>query len=420
MAGRGVLIVILGFTFLFGVASKYWSRVATSSVDNFLEYYNESTAHSIAISAANLGGNQVFLNQPSNKSFHFSGSLSGGNYYVEVDSVGTYQLQLTATGTYPPYGLSGSVTDTVRVQFGPNSFSTFGVYTGTMSNVYWATGDTVWGNFHSEGTFNVVGSPVFYGSVTSVNAMSGGGTPVIYGSFKTGVSIPMPSSSISNIQTTAAAGGKVFNNPSSPFPFDVYITINANATLTFHTSANMTDTTATLSSFAPNGVIFVNNGNIHVHGTEKGQITIAAGGSSTYGLGSVYIDGSVLCNSDPMTNLNSTDMIGIVAQNNVWVESDNAYLGITPSNPPVNPLIEAAVFAQNGAFQCYYRTRPSYQNLGSVSVYGSISNAQLGVTSDATGVYGYAAKYNFDPRFSNVGPPSYPSTGTHRILSWYE
>lgn len=420
MTGRGVLIVIIGFTFLFGLASRYWTRVATSSVDNFLQYYNETTAHSIAISAANLGGNQVFLNQPGNQSFHLSGSLSGGKYYVEVDSVGAYQLQLTATGTYPPSGINGSLTDTVRVQFGPNSFSTFGLYTGTMSNVYWATGDTIWGNFHSEGTFNVVGTPVFYGKVTSMNAISGGGTPIIYGSFQTGVSIPMLSSSIPNVLTAATAGGKVISNPNSPFPFDVYMTINPNATLTFHTSAKTTDTTVTLSSFAPNGVIFVNNGNIHVHGTEKGQITIAAGGSPFYGFGSVYIDGSVMCNSDPVTNLNSTDMIGIVAQNNVWVESDNAFLGINPSNPPVNPQIEAAIFAQNGAFQCYYQTKSSYQNLGSVSVYGSISNGLLGVTSDVTGVYGYAANYKFDPRFSNVAPPSYPSTGTYRILSWYE
>lgn len=420
MAGRGTLIVILGFTILFGVTSKYWTRVATSSVDNFLEYYNETTAHSIAISAANLGGNQIFVNQPGNRSFHLAGDMSGGQFNVQVDSVGQYSLLMTATGTYPPDGSAGSVTDTVRVKFGPNYFSTFGLYTGTMNSLSWDTGDTIWGSFHSEGTFNVEGTPVFYGRVTSNNGITGGGTPIIYGPFQTGVSIPMPGATIPDLETAASVGGKVINNPDNPAPFDVYMTINANATVTFHSSVNSSDTTFQLSSFAPNSVIFINNGNLHVHGIVNGALTVAAGGSQSAGLGNVYIDGSVTCNSDPRTNPLSSDMIGIVAQNSIWVESDNAYIGNTPANPPVDPVIEAAVFAQNGSFQCYYQSQSDYENLGSVHVYGSISNGYLGVTSDPTGTYGYRADYRFDSRFSDAAPPSFPVTGTHKIISWYE
>ena len=420
MAGRGTLIVVLGFTILFGITARYWTRVATDSVDNFLQYYNETTAHAIAVSAANLGGNQVFVNQPSNHGFSLSGTLAGGVYSVEVDSVNQSQLLLTATGTYPPSGSAGSITDTVRVRFGPNLFSTFGLYTGTMNNLSWDTGDTIWGSFHSEGTFNVEGTPVFYGRVTSENAITGAGTPIIYGSFQSGISIPMPASGAANVQAAAIAGGGVINNPGSPAPFDVFMTINSNATVTYHTNLNTSDTTIPLSSLAPNGVIVVNNGNLHVNGTVKGQLTVAATGSSTTGFGNIYIDGNVVCNSDPRTNGNSSDMIGLVAQNNVWVESDNAYLGISPSNPPVDPLIEAAIYAQNGAFQCYYQTTSAYNNLGTVQVYGSVVNSYLGVTSDPTKAYGYKPEYKFDPRFSNAGPPSYPATGTYVILSWYE
>ncbi|HEY9166594.1 MAG TPA: hypothetical protein VIS48_10575 [Candidatus Kryptonia bacterium] len=420
MVGRGTLLVILGYTILFALTGKYWSRVSSNSVDNFLQYYDETTAHSIAISAANLGGSRVFLNQPSSKSFQLSGSVSGGTYNVRVDSVGSYHLLLTATGTYPPAGTNGSVTDTVKVEFGPNYFSTFGLYTGTMNNLSWDSGDTIWGSFHSEGTFNVEGTPVFYGKVTSKNDITGGGTPIIYGPYLSGVSISMPASGVSNVQAAATAGGKVINNPSSPAPFDVYMTLNSNATVTFHTNMHPVDTTISLSSFAPNGVIFVNNGNLHVQGTVNGQMTVAAGGSSFTGFGNIYISGNVSCSSDPRTNPGSSDLIGIVAQNNVLVESNNAYLGISPSYPPVNPLIEAAIYAQNGTFQCYYDARTSYTNLGSVHVYGSISNSYLGVTSDPTGTYGYDPDYRFDPRFSSVGPPYYPVTGTFSVLSWYE
>jgi cytoskeletal protein CcmA (bactofilin family) len=420
MAGRGTLLVILGYTILFGLTGRYWTRIATNSVDNFLLYYNETTAHAIAKSAANLGGNQVFVNQPSNHGFHLSGSMSGGEFDVEVDSVNQYELLLTATGTYPPSGTPGSITDTVRVRFGPNRFSTFGLYTGTMSSLSWDTGDTIWGGFHSDGTFNVEGTPVFYGRVTTKNDITGSGTPIIYGSFETGLSIPMPATAVSNIQTAAASGGGVFSNPSTPAPFDVWMTMNSNATVTYHTNLNPSDTTIPLSSLAPNGVIVVNNGNLHIHGTVKGQVTVAAAGSSTTGFGSVYINGNLTCNSDPMTNPGSTDVLGVVAQNSVWVESDNAYLGISPSLPPSNPLIEAAIYAQNGSFRCYYQSRRSYTTVGTVHVYGSISNKYLGVTIDPTGTYGYQPDYRFDPRFSSVAPPSFPVTGTYVILSWYE
>ena len=279
MVGRGTLIVIVGFTIIFGIAGTYWNRMSTGSVDNFLEYYNQSTAHSIAEAAANLGGNQIFVNQPSNSSFHLSGSFSAGQYYVEVDSTGQYQMQLTATGTYPPSGVRGSVTETIQVMFGANNFSTFGIYTASMSGVYLTTGDTVWGTFHSEGSLNVTGTPVFYGRVTSLNGISGGGHPIFYGSYQSGVSIPWSSTSVAYVLSAATSGGQIINNPSSPSPFDVYMTLNSNATVTYHTSLHMTDTTATLSSFAPNGVIFVNNGNLHLKGTVNGQYTIAAGGA---------------------------------------------------------------------------------------------------------------------------------------------
>lgn len=420
MVGRGTLIVILGFTILFGVTAKYWTRVATGSVDNFLQYYDESTAHSLAISAANFGGSQLFVNQPSHRSFQLSGSMYGGDYSVSVDSVSPLQMVMTATGTYPSSGEIGSVTDTVRVVFGSTYFSTFGLYTGTMKNLSFDTGDTIWGSFHSEGTFNVEGTPVFYGPVTCNNGMTGGGTPIIYGSFQSGVSVPMPTDAVSNISSAASADGRVINNPSSPAPFEVYMTLNSDGTVTIKTNLSATDTTVTLSSYAPNGVIYVKNGNVHIHGTLNGALTVAAGGSSTYGLGNVYIDGDIMCNSDPRTNPNSTDVAGIVAQNNVWVESDNAYLGISPASPPVNPTIEAAIYAQSGTFQCYYQNTPSYTGLGDVHVYGSITDSYLGVTSSSTGTYGYSPNFRFDSRFSTLFPPSFPATGSFRILSWYE
>jgi len=291
MAGKGTLIVILGYAILFGMTGRYWTRVGTNSVDNFLQYYDEASAHSIAVAAANIGGSRVFTDRSASRDLSLSGNLSGGSYAIRIESTNIQQLLLTAVGQYPATG-SDRTSDTVRVLFGPNYFSTFGLYTETMNSLSWDTGDTIWGSFHSDGTFNVEGTPVFFGRVTCNNGMTGSGTPLIYGSFQSGVSIPMPSTAIADVQTAASTGGAVINNPFSPAPFDVYLDINSNATVTYHTNLRFTDTTLSLSSFAPNRVIFVNNGNLHVHGWVSGALTIAAAGSPSYGMGNVYINGT--------------------------------------------------------------------------------------------------------------------------------
>ena len=422
MVGKGTLLVILGFSLIFGLASNYWNRESTEAVDNFVQYYNETAAHNMAVSGANVALSSVFLNPSNNSTRQINGTLYDGSYSVSIDSTGPYKLAAVSTGTYE------GTTATIRVVMGPNYFNTYGIYTATMNGVYWATGDTVRGDFYSGDHFNVMGSPVFYGSVSAYYGPYSPQTsqydPKIYGPTDWGVNIPMPNTSVSNVAAAAANGGFQFNNLNSGRAYDVYMTFTASSSgtnVTYHTNLNLTDTTVALSSLAPNGVIMVNNGNLHVHGTVNGQVTVGAT-TSTSKYGNVYIDGNVMCNTDPRTNPNSGDAIGIVALNNVTVESDNAYNGVSPPNPPVNPTIEAAIFAQNGTFQSYYQQNDDYllSNLGAVHVYGSIANHQLGATSDQGITHGYNANYNWDSRFKSIKPPYYPTTGTYRIVSWYE
>ncbi len=424
MVGKGTLIVILGFSLIFGLASRYWERMSDKAVANFIQYYNQTVAHTIAVSGANLGANQIYIDTTSTATFSMSGSLDAGTYSVKATSQGQYSDSLVSVGSYQ------GVNDTVVVRFGPQYFSIFGIYTATMNNVAWATGDTVWGRFHSNATFNVMGHPVFYGRVTSLGAYhqyTPGDTAIIYGSYQSGINIPMPNTSVSNLQA-AANGGLLLSNPKVGKSFDVYLTFNSNGTATYYTNLNSSPVTEPISTLAPNGVLFVQNGNLHVHGTVNGQVDVGAGGSSSDNYGSVYIDGSLVDNTNPQVNPNSTDIIGVVAQNNVNVEGDNDYAGVNPPDPPINPTIQAAIYAQDGSFQAYYPGMPYYgsgssyllSKLGAVNVYGSISNYQIGVTSDPNIQYGYNAHYRFDPRFSNMAPPSFPLTGKYMILSWYE
>ena len=54
MVGRASLIVILGFSLIFGLAGQYWNRESDSATENFVNYYSSSAAHNIAVGAANL------------------------------------------------------------------------------------------------------------------------------------------------------------------------------------------------------------------------------------------------------------------------------------------------------------------------------------------------------------------------------
>ncbi len=417
MVGKGTLLVILGFSLIFGLASNYWNRESTEAVDNFVQYYDQTAAHNMAASGANVALSSVFLNQSNNSTRQINGTLYDGSYNVSIDSTGPYQLKIVSTGIYQ------GTTATIQVLMGANYFNSYGMYAVTMQGVYWATGDTVRGDFYSGDYFNVSGSPVFYGSVSAKYGPAGSPyNPQIYGPTDWGVNIPMPNTSVSSVAAAAANGGFQFNNPNPSKPYEVYMTFTANSSgtnVTYHTNLNPTDTTVSLSSLTTNGVIMVNNGNLHVHGTVSGQVTVGAT-TSTSKYGNVYINGNVMGYTDPRTNPNSGDVIGIVALNNVTVESDNAYNGVSPPNPPVNPYIEAAIFAQNGTFKTYFESTSYYKNLGAVHVYGSIANYQIGVTSDPSITYGYNANYNWDSRFKSIQPPHYPTTGTYRIISWYE
>ncbi|MGB9591948.1 MAG: hypothetical protein ACPL1K_05470, partial [Candidatus Kryptoniota bacterium] len=75
MVGKGSLLVILGFSLIFGIASRYWNRMSNAAIDNFVQYYNWTNAHNIAVSAANIAADSVFWN-PKATSLSLSGSFS--------------------------------------------------------------------------------------------------------------------------------------------------------------------------------------------------------------------------------------------------------------------------------------------------------------------------------------------------------
>lgn len=412
MVGKGTLIVILGFSLLFGLAGQNWERTSTQAVGNFSDYYRQTMAHNIAVSAANIGADSIFRN-PITPTISMGGDFSSGTYSIKTSSYtrfGLHDTLLTAVGVYE------KVHDTVRVLFSRYSFSKYAFFSVIESNIYWLTGDTMWGPYHTESKIFLSGRPVFYGKVTTrlgtnPKLPSKNAKPYFYGGYESGVKVDLPTS----LDELKSVASKTFANP-GPGSYDVYLTFNDDGTVTFKDNTMPHDSTASLSALAPNGVIYVSKGNVHVSGVVKGRATVAADGSSGGGYGNVYIEGDITYKDNPREGP-SNDMLGLVANNNVT---------ISKTSPPMHDVdIYAAVLARTGAFRYEGYNDVVTGALGAINLYGSITNYQRGTVckfdpSSNDRISGYAKNYRYDKRFATSAPPYFPTGGSFQIVGWRE
>ncbi len=404
--GRTSLLMVMGFNILFAAMGFNLSRVAVNAYDNYTSYYNRSVSHHIASSAANIAASQICFT-PNWRTGYSNIPLEGGTFSVSVVDLGPGQIKVTATSTY------NSVTSEVDLVLGLTKFSKFAYYSNIEGAIYWITGDTVWGPFHTQQKINVSGNPVFYGKATSKNGISKNPTsskPQFFGGYQSGVDISLPAD-LSQIRGFAQTGGSYFNNQ------DVYLKFNPDGTATYRIGSwtAIPAYTVALSTLAPNGVLVADNANLHLKGILKGQMTISALGSSGAAKGNVYIDSSVVYNSNPSNTTGSTDMLGIVCDNNVIV-SDNAN-----NNTAAGVTIQASILSRSGGLTAEnYNTRPAG---GTLTLLGGLQQYQrgpVGTFSGSTIVSGFHKNYRYDTRLMVSSPPLYPSTGTYEVLSWYE
>ncbi len=220
--GRTSLIMVMGFNVLFAAMGFNLSRVAVNAYDNYISYYNQSVSHHIASSAANIAASQICFT-PNWRTGYTNIPFEGGTFNVTAVDLGGSQIKVTATSSY------NSVSSEVDIVLGLTKFSKFAYYSNIEGAIYWITGDTVWGPFHTQQKINVAGNPVFYGKVTSKNGISknpSSSKPQFYGGYQSGVDINLPAD-LSQIQGFAQTGGAYFNNQ------DVYLRFNSDGTATY-------------------------------------------------------------------------------------------------------------------------------------------------------------------------------------------
>lgn len=411
MGGKGALLLVLGFSLIFMVAGANFNKMATSTVDNFESYFTDAKSHQLAVTGVNLVLNQLFLNNSlADQTFNYS--FDGGTVSVALSTVNGSQRQIIANANY------AGTTASIKIAFSPSSFAKYAYFSDTEgANIWWTTKDTVWGPFHSNGQLRVADEPVFYGKVTidgKVVKYSNSASPKFYGGLQTGVHIDIPSNGVSTVAAAASTNGAVFSGHST-----VYLEFRGDSVrYRYATSgAGSTWSYALASSFAPNGTIYAEDATLRIKGDVKGQYTVAVSGTGGE-RGKVYLDDDIYYHTNPQTNPNSTDMLGIVALRDVVI-TDN-----TNNNNSIT--IQAAVYSETGSF-----TAQNYQNRGIdgyINLYGGITQYTRGPVgvfqTDFWGntyvVDGFSKKYRYDERLMLTSPPMFPGTGEIEIVSWFE
>ena len=282
MGGKALLLVVMGFSLITMISDKDMNFSSTRTVDNMANYYLDMNAHNIAVSGANMGANQIFLDPTWTAGFNHV-SFDGGTINVSVDILDATKnvRRIVSIGTYK------DMSDTVLVTLQPSKFSKFAYYSVSEGGtIYWTTGDTVWGPIHTQDYLNVSGTPVFMDKTTSLLGLksqngywqySGYGwhrtkvwvstdTPQFVGGFESGVDKPLPSASVSDVQTDALAGGYNFTGHDT-----VYVTFKDDS-ISYKYSYNATPTTVLGSSLAPNGIIFATGATLRLQGTVSGRV----------------------------------------------------------------------------------------------------------------------------------------------------
>ncbi len=421
MGGKAILYLVMGFSLIFLVLGQNFGRISTEGVANSSEYFTNTVSHNIAVSGANMAANEVFIDPTWTAGLN-NISFDGGTINVNVQILDAFKniRRINSVGVFQ------GDTSRVQITLQPSAFSKFAYYSEIEpSGIWWTNGDTVWGPFHTQDYLRVAGHPVFNGKVSTKKGIQYYSnkrvdSPILNGGYQQGVDLPIPSTSISALETAANSDGHTFTgNDTVSLSFmgdSIRYTTSTNTTTRvgwrYVTTTVRITQTVLASTFAPNGVIFADNAVLRVSGVVKGQYTVGVSGSS--GKGDVYLDGDVTYNTNPKTDPHSTDLLGIVANNNVWITDNSA------NQHDIN--IDAAIFCQTGGFgaQNYSSGSPR----GTINLLGGITQHErraVGTFSYGGNIAtGYNKRYYYDNRLMYSSPPSYPNTGIFEIVSWYE
>jgi hypothetical protein len=434
--GRSSIIYVIGLSLIVGVVLRNINERGTTSQDSYITYYGRTMAHNIVLAGANVGANRALFNSGYNTPF--AGNFAGGTYAVRYDSLAPMQKTMTVHSQYNA-GVA-VLYDTLVATFEYTRFSRYIWFTdreengyvsptGTRGPYYGArvhkiTGDSIMGVAHTNGRFYLSGSPYFEKKVTGgsapiISGLNGKANPQFNEGYEWGRTVPRDTANILGLRALANVGSALptglFTNNDVGLEF--FSNGNVRVRVPFNTGT-LRDTTLPVSNLTTTGVIGAWGGDMHVKGTYRGQVTIAAfkgSGSSGANKGNCWIDGNIVAADNPRTNPSSLDMLGLVSERMCYVTRDNN----RSSHSTLD--IQAAIYCHTGEFtaQDFWLINPS----GRINLYGGLcqrSAGAVGIFGSSGITNGFYKSYRHDPRFLRTSPPSYPFSTKYRLLSWWE
>lgn len=467
MGGRAAMLLVLGFSVIFLTIGFNFNSLTNRSVENAMDYFNETQAYNLAVSGANLAANQIFLDKSWSQGYQnqaFGGGTINvyvGNNYTSSGSISTsgktvichippgnpdkahtlsvgnsavaahlahgdYLGECTADhysddiATIYSEGTFNGVTKVIVVKLKPSTFAKFGNYYSSMS-AYPATGDTFSGPFHVNSTLTTYGQPVFLGKVTCKGGLNKQGSPkkpIFNGGIQEGIDNPQEVD-FSNAQTNS---DYVFKATSSSKGIDVRLYFNSDGTVTYSTrqqgsSTWSAETTKSIASLALNGILYADKGNFFIKGTLDGKVTLYAAKNGKSGYGNIYFEDNLVYKTEPKAsnNFTSDDILGLVAEENIRIQYNTNTVG-------KDIYTHASMFALNG------NVGPedglvTQSALKRWKILGGISAKNTRVTATYSGsnpVKGLKFVHTFDERFYTTEPPLFPHTKNFEVVSWYE
>lgn len=387
-----LLLVVLTTDVYFQVAHS-GLRMAIQTTDTKRAYYLADAGLSDAFMRIRAGSTSAI----SNDNYSIGGKTGSYSVTIISDNASWPTFTITSTGTY------ANTNKTLQLTLRQTSPSMFAYLSNTETHpvwgpLWWITGMYTAGPVYTNGQLNIWGDPIYDGPVSQVASSINYWPGVVTNpsDFRGGLTLNAPAQAVfnngilNNISAAASSGGLLLSGDSA-------ITFNANGTMNVTNSARgWSNQNMSLPS---NMAVYVQNGSATVNGTVNGQVTV--GSANT-----IYISNNLIYNSDPdptHPNPSSTDVLALVAQNNIVVQAASA---------PANVEIEAVMVAINGSFQV---DNWWAQGKGNMLQYGSLINYVCGPTGvfdpgSGTLYGGYNQLQYFDPKLATLVPPWFPAS----------
>jgi len=417
MGGKAAILLVLGFSMIFLVFTQNNSRVSTTAIQNFTDYYTKTKVNNMAQAAANMAAQKVFKDNRWNTGFPQT-DFDGGKIEVTVATAGSLKI-ITSTASF------NEETKTVKVKLKREDYSKYGNFYEHVSAIP-ATGDTFRGPFHVNSDLKTWGDPVFMGKVTMKgNLVKWGPTknPDFREGYERGKDKPLDFDTL-GMRSFAKANGLVLKDTTgNGRKIQVKLKLLSNGNVKYRyrifdgTPTWTSPKTTPLKTLTPNGLIYVEHGDVFIKGTLNGQLSVVASTQKHSDGGNIYQTDDLKYNTDPLVDPHAPDILGLIAEKNIRLQYNN--------NTKHHDIItQASMFAKNGNIGPDNRLVNNDGVLSRWKILGGLIAKDIRVTAKyswSTGkpYKGYQFVHTYDPRLRIKSPPHFPQL-KYEVVSWFE